>query len=93
VFGQFTTSSVAFETPIIQLIRNSETLKSLSERSDEASFGNKTSKGNLLYRATRDGFTSKAFHSKCDGKGNTITIIKNNLNYTKHFKKFLFTNN
>jgi hypothetical protein len=41
----------------------------------------KTSKGNLLYRATRDGFTSKAFHSKCDGKGNTITIIKNNLNY------------
>jgi hypothetical protein len=41
----------------------------------------KTSKGNLLYRATRDGFTSKAFHSKCDGKGNTITIIKNDLNY------------
>jgi hypothetical protein len=41
----------------------------------------KSSKGNLLYRATRDGFTSQAFHSKCDGKGNTITIIKNNLNY------------
>jgi hypothetical protein len=41
----------------------------------------KTSKGNLLYRATRDGFTGKAFHSKCDGKGNTITIIKNDLNY------------
>ncbi len=41
----------------------------------------KTSKGNLLYRATRDGFNSKAFHSKCDGKGNTISIIKNNLNY------------
>ncbi len=41
----------------------------------------KSSKGNLLYRATRDGFTGKAFHSKCDGKGNTITIIKNNLNY------------
>jgi hypothetical protein len=41
----------------------------------------KSSKGILLYRATRDGFTSKAFHLKCDGKGNTITIIKNNLNY------------
>jgi hypothetical protein len=40
----------------------------------------KSSKMNLLYRATRDGFTSEAFHSKCDGKGNTITIIKNNLN-------------
>ncbi len=41
----------------------------------------KSSKGILLYRATRDGFTSQAFHSKCDGKGNTITIIKNNLDY------------
>ncbi len=41
----------------------------------------KSSKGNLLYRATRDGFTSQAFHSKCDGKGNTITIIKSHLNY------------
>ena len=35
----------------------------------------------LLYRATRDGFTHSAFHSRCDGKANTITIIKNNLNY------------
>jgi hypothetical protein len=41
----------------------------------------KSSNRILLYRATRDGFTSQAFHSKCDGKGNTITIIKNNLNY------------
>jgi hypothetical protein len=41
----------------------------------------KSSDGILLYRATRDRFSSQAFHSKCDGKGNTITIIKNNLNY------------
>jgi hypothetical protein len=41
----------------------------------------KSSNGILLYRATRDGFTGKAFHSKCDGKGNTITIIKSHLNY------------
>ena len=41
----------------------------------------KSTKGNLLYRAIRDGFTSQAFHSKCNGKRNTITIIKNNLNY------------
>ena len=41
----------------------------------------KSSKGILLYRATSDGFTDAAFHSKCDGKRNTITIIKNNLNY------------
>ena len=37
--------------------------------------------GALLYRATRDGFTAAAFHQKCDGKVNTITIIRNNANY------------
>ncbi len=36
--------------------------------------------GILLYRATVDGFTSQAFHSKCDGKENTITIIKTDEN-------------
>ena len=35
----------------------------------------------LLYRATRDGFSSSAFHLKCDGKQNTFVIIKNNFNY------------
>jgi hypothetical protein len=30
----------------------------------------------LLYRATRNGFSSGAFHSKCDGKSNTLTIFK-----------------
>ena len=34
-----------------------------------------------MFRGTRDGFTSKAFDSKCDGKKNTVTNIKNNLNY------------
>jgi hypothetical protein len=49
VFGQLTTSFVAFETPINQLLRNSVTLKSLTERSDEALLGNITSKGNLSF--------------------------------------------
>jgi hypothetical protein len=40
----------------------------------------KSSDGILLYRATRDGFNGQAFHSKCDGKENTITIIKSHLN-------------
>ncbi len=35
----------------------------------------------LLYRGTRDGFASSAFHSRCDGKANTITIIKNDNNH------------
>jgi hypothetical protein len=30
----------------------------------------------LLYRATRDGFSSQAFHLKCDDIPNTLTIIK-----------------
>jgi hypothetical protein len=30
----------------------------------------------LLYRATRDGFSSQAFHSKCDKIPKTLTIIK-----------------
>ncbi len=35
----------------------------------------------LLYRATRSGFEAQEFHARCDSKPNTITIIKNNLNY------------
>lgn len=31
---------------------------------------------NLVYRATRDGFSAKDFHLKCDGMPNTLTIIK-----------------
>jgi hypothetical protein len=33
-------------------------------------------KWSLLYRATRDGFGAKDFHSKCDGNANTLTIFK-----------------
>ena len=34
--------------------------------------------GVLLYRATRDGFTTAAFHQKCNGIVNTLTVIRNN---------------
>jgi hypothetical protein len=33
-------------------------------------------KWTLLYRATRDGFDSNDFHSKCDGHSNTLTLCK-----------------
>jgi hypothetical protein len=33
-------------------------------------------KWSLLYRGTRDGFGSNDFHSKCNGKSNTLTILK-----------------
>jgi hypothetical protein len=32
----------------------------------------------LIYRASRDGFSGKAFHSHCDRKGPTYSIIKAN---------------
>ena len=31
----------------------------------------------LIYRGSRDGMTGKDFHKKCDKKGETITLIKN----------------
>jgi hypothetical protein len=31
---------------------------------------------NLPYRASKDGYTPKAFHAKCDNKGATIIIAK-----------------
>jgi hypothetical protein len=37
--------------------------------------------GLLLYKATRDGFTVKAFHDLCDNVPNTVTIIRNSLNF------------
>jgi hypothetical protein len=36
----------------------------------------RTSRIELLYRGTRDGFGSADFHGKCDGHGNTITLIR-----------------
>jgi hypothetical protein len=35
--------------------------------------------GTLLYRASIDGFTTKAFHDLCDNLPNTVTIIRNSL--------------
>ena len=31
----------------------------------------------LIFRGTRDGLSNSAFHNKCDNKGETITLIKN----------------
>ena len=34
----------------------------------------------LLFRASRDGFAGQTFHSKCDNKGPTITVVKSGAN-------------
>ena len=41
----------------------------------------KYKKFELLYRGTRDGMNSYAFHQKCDNKGPTICLYKNNKNH------------
>ena len=30
----------------------------------------------LLFRASRDGFAAESFHSKCDRKGPTLTVVR-----------------
>ena len=35
----------------------------------------------LLYRGSRDGSTSKEFHDRCDNKGPTICLYKNDKDY------------
>ena len=37
-------------------------------------------KWRLLFRASRDGFATETFHSKCDNKGPTVTIVKSGNN-------------
>ena len=32
----------------------------------------------LLYRGSTHGFTNRAFHDKCDGKGSTLCVIRSN---------------
>eukprot|EP00733_Pompholyxophrys_punicea_P002120 Pompholyxophrys_punicea_v1_NODE_1442_length_718_cov_2.734540.p1 type:complete len:163 gc:universal NODE_1442_length_718_cov_2.734540:573-85(-) len=34
----------------------------------------------LLYRGTRDGFAASAFHSRCDGHVNTLTLVRTTQN-------------
>ena len=37
-------------------------------------------KMSLLYRGSRDGFSCQDFHSKCDYKGATLTVVKSDYN-------------
>ena len=46
-------------------------------------FNKKIKKYKLLYRASRDGFEAKDFHSKCDNNSFTVTFVK-----TKGGKRF-----
>ena len=46
----------------------------------------------LLFRASRDGFAASAFHSKCDNKGPTVTVVKSGANIFGGFTEKPWTN-
>jgi hypothetical protein len=44
-------------------------------------YGKTIQRWELIYKASRDGFDGNAFHSRCNNKGPTMTIIRSNNNY------------
>ena len=48
-------------------------------------------KWRLLFRASQDGFAALAFHSKCDNKGPTVTIVKSGNNIFGGFTEVSWT--
>ena len=54
------------------------TFSSWIDKKDSSHYNKKNIpyKFNLLYRASRDGNTTTAFHEKCDNKGATIVVAK-----------------
>ncbi|CAF4683036.1 unnamed protein product [Rotaria sp. Silwood2] len=44
-------------------------------------YGKNNQRWQLIYKASRDGFDANAFHSRCNNKGPTMTIIQSNNNY------------
>ena len=46
----------------------------------------------LLFRASRHGFAASVFHSKCDNKGPTVTIVKSGVSIFGGFTEEPWTN-
>ena len=58
------------------ILTNAEHRKTLKGWLPEAMVG----EWRLLFQASRDGFAASAFHSKCDTKGPTVTVVKSGAN-------------
>ena len=43
--------------------------------------GKEDQRWELIYKASRDGFDTNAFHTRCDNKGPTMTVVQSNSNY------------
>ena len=70
------------------VILSSEQCRTLMNWLEETGAITETVSGNLLYRASRDGWGASNFHSCCDNKGPTVTVIKSGNcifgGYTEH---------
>ena len=64
---------------MIVLVLYDSQIPSLGENLYLISITHPTMPPTLLYKATRDGF--EAFHSKCNGRTKTVTIIKTDCNF------------
>jgi len=58
------------------ILKTDEHKNILSKWISESNNNNKTIEFTLLYRSTRDGRYEDSFHSKCDNRGPTVTIIQ-----------------
>jgi hypothetical protein len=65
--------SFKIDSTILKTSREARSLISLT--------GFESKSFSLLWRGSRDGFEASTFHSRCDGKANTMTLIKNTHGY------------
>ena len=66
-----------FESSIILSIEQRQTLTRWLKGTLTSASHNYT----LIYRASRDGWSATNFHSRCDRKGQTVTVVRSNGNY------------
>jgi hypothetical protein len=70
LFGLGSDSSLLHDSNIIKDVGGCDVLHQWLEKDGE------DGDFSLLYRQTRDGLTNEAFHSKCDEKGCTLSVIE-----------------
>jgi hypothetical protein len=68
ILGQFVSDRISINSSILNYQQIRDLMRSCSF--------SRLQRWKMIYRGSADGFSAQAFHSKCDGKRNTLTIIK-----------------
>ncbi|CAF1387192.1 unnamed protein product [Rotaria sordida] len=66
---------------LTEIFRNGTLLQEEHQKKLNEFYGKTNQRWELIYKATRDGFDTNTFHSRCNNKGPTMTIIQSNNNY------------